>query len=89
MVKWLGAYRTPNTLPVVLIVVIGTWVYAGTIQDQVVATVVTVRSRRPIAAARASIVGRRRTEVAGVEEVIWKASKGNCGGFTCSICSVC
>ena len=50
MVKWLGAYRTPNTLSVVLIVVIGTWVYVGTIQVQVVAIVVIVRSRRPIVA---------------------------------------
>ena len=27
-----GRYRTPNTVAVVLIVVIGTWVHVGTIQ---------------------------------------------------------
>ena len=48
--QWLGAYRTPNTLPVALIAAIGTWVYAGTIQVQDVASEVTVRSRRPIEA---------------------------------------
>ena len=55
-------------MPVVLIVVIGTWVHIGAIQVQVVAIVVIVRSRRPIVAVRPSIVGRRCIEVAGVEE---------------------
>ena len=63
-----GGGCTPNTVAVVLIVVIGTWVHVGTIQVQVVAIVVTVRSRRPIVAVATSIVRRRRIEVAGVEE---------------------
>ena len=67
----LGAGRTPNTSPVVLIAVIGTWAYAGTNQVQEVAIVVIVRSRRPIVAVGPSIDRRRGTEVAGVEEVIW------------------
>ena len=56
--KWLGAYRTPNTEAVALIEVIGTWVYIGTMQVQAVASEVIVRSRRPIVAVGASIVGR-------------------------------
>ena len=48
--KRLGTGRTPNTSPVVLIEVTGTWVHIGAIQVQVVATAVTVRSRRPIVA---------------------------------------
>ena len=75
LVKWLGAYCTPNTPPVVLIAVIVTWVHIGTIQVQVVATEAIVRSRRPIAAVGASIAGRRRIEAAGVEEVIRKTPK--------------
>ena len=69
-----GRYRTPNTVAVVLIVVIGTWVHVGTIQVQVVRIVVIVRSRRPIVAVTTSIVRRRRIEVAGVEEADY--SKG-------------
>ena len=65
-----GGGCTPNTEAVVLIVVIGTWVYAGTTQVQAVATVVTVRSRRPIEAVATSTVRRRRSEEAGVEEVV-------------------
>ena len=68
----LGTGRTPNTVAIVLIAVIGTWVHDGTIQEQVVAIVEIVRRRRPIAAVNTSIVGRRRIEVAGVEEVNWE-----------------
>ena len=67
-------YRTPNTVAVVLTVVIGTWVHAQTIQVQVVAIVVIARSRRPIVAVATSIAGGRRIEVAGLEEVIWESS---------------
>ena len=63
-------YHTPNTPPVVLIVVSGTWVHTCAIQAQVVRTVVIVRSRRPIEAVTPPISSRRRIEVAGVEEVI-------------------
>ena len=66
----LGTGRTPNTSPVVLNDEIGTWVHIGAIQVQGVAIVVIVRSRRPIVAAGPSTAGRRRNEVAGVEEVI-------------------
>lgn len=66
----LGAYRTPNTLPVVLIEVIGTRVYVGTIQVQVVAIKVTVRSRRPIVAPLPPKKRRRGIEAAGVEKVV-------------------
>ena len=65
-----GAYRTSNTAAAKLTVVTGTWVHAGTIQGQGVATEVIVRSRRPIEAVTSSTIRRRRTEVAGVEEVV-------------------
>ena len=70
--RTLGTGRTPNTVASVLIVVIGTWAHVGTNQVQVVANVVIARSRRPIEAATTSIAGRRRIEVAGVEEVNWE-----------------
>ena len=63
-------YHTPNTSPEVLTVVIGTWAHICAIQVQVVRTVVTVRSRRPIVAVTPPITSRRRIEAAGVEEVI-------------------
>ena len=66
----LGAYRAPNTQPVALKGDICTWVYAGAIQVQIVAIADIDRSRRPIVAGRPSIVGRRRSEAAGVEEVV-------------------
>ena len=70
VVKWLGAYRTPNTEAAALSAVIGTRAYAGTIQVQIVAIVIIIaHSRRPIEATCPSIV-RRRGEVAGVEEVV-------------------
>ena len=62
--------RTPNTVAVVLIVVTGTWIHVGTTQEQVVATEATVRSRRPIVAAATPIECGRRSEEAGVEEII-------------------
>ena len=77
----LGTYRTPNTSSVALIVATGTWVYVGTKQAQVVAIVVTVRSRRPIVAVGASIEGRRRIEEAGVEEVV-RIFTPSVGGFS-------
>ena len=55
-------------MTVVLIVVIRTWVHIGAIQVQIVRIVVIVRSRRPIVAVATPIAGRRRIEVAGVEE---------------------
>ena len=64
----LGAGYAPNTVAVVLIVVIRTRVDIRAIQVQVVAIVVIVRSRRPIVAVATPIVRRRRIEVAGVEE---------------------
>ena len=70
MVKRLGTGRTPNTLPEVLIVVIGSWGHGGTSQFQIAATVFTNRSRRPIVAVGPSIARRRGIEVAGVEEVV-------------------
>ena len=84
----LGAYRTPNTLPVALTVVTGTWVYAGTIQVQVVAIVVIARSRRPIVAVGPSIERRRSTEVAGVEEVVREGPKSSSSSLTSSISSI-
>ncbi|MBR3256394.1 hypothetical protein IKG10_01855 [Candidatus Saccharibacteria bacterium] len=54
--------------------VIGTWVHVGTNQIQVVATVTTDRSRRPIVAVATSIVGGRRIEAAGIEEIIRESS---------------
>ena len=66
----LGAGDAPNTSAAVLIAVSRTWVHAGTIQGQVVAIVEIVRSRRPIEAVATPIVRGRRSEVAGVEEVI-------------------
>ena len=53
-----------------LIDVIGTWAYVGTIQVQVVAIAVIVRSRRPIDAGQPSTARRRVIEVPGVEEVV-------------------
>ena len=48
----LGAERTPDTLPEVLTVVSGAWVYVVTTQVQIVVPIeVTVRSRRQIVAA--------------------------------------
>ena len=67
--------HTPNTSAVVLTVVIRTWVNVGTIQVQEVATDVTVRSRRPIVTAATPTARGRRTEDAGVEEVVRKTSK--------------
>ena len=71
-----GRYRTPNTVADVLIAGTGTWAHVGTIQAQFVRIAVIVRSRRPIAAVATPIAGGRRTEVAGIEEVIWEASPG-------------
>ena len=70
----LTAGDAPNTSTAVLIVVIRTWVHTGAIQVQTVRIAATARSRRPIVAAAASIVGRRRIEVAGVEEVVREVS---------------
>ena len=67
--KYLGTYQTPNSPPVVLIVVVSTWVDIRAIQIQVVSVVVIVRGRRPIVAVAASIVNRAAVDVAGVEEV--------------------
>ena len=64
---------------------IGTWVHVGTIQEQAVRTVAIVRSRRPIEAATTSIVGGRRLEEAGVEEVIWKPAESLGSSITCGI----
>ena len=84
-----GRYHTPNTVAVGLIVAIGTWIHAGTIQAQKVASAVIVRSRRPIAAARATIAHRTTVDVAGIEEVIRELSKGFGGCITTRIgCSV-
>ena len=58
-------------MPTVLIVVTDTRGHVvGTIQGQAVRIAAIDRSRRPIVAALTSIVGGRRIEVAGVEEVI-------------------
>ena len=57
-------------MPVVPTAITGAWGHIGAIQVQGVATAAKVRSRRPIEAAQPSIVGRRRIEVAGVEEVV-------------------
>ena len=64
----------------------GTWVHAGTIQVQDVATVVIVRSRRPIVAVGPSIVRRQATEAAGVEEVVRIFTQSFSGSIAISIC---
>ena len=67
-VKWLGAYRTPNTTSVALTIVTNTWIRVGTIQVQIVATAAIVRSRRPIVAIGTTIVHRATVDVAGINE---------------------
>ena len=47
---------TANGKPVVLIVVIGTWVEIRTVEVQSVGVVATVRRRRPVVPVRAAIV---------------------------------
>ena len=64
--------QTPNAVAVVLIVVTGTRVHVRTIQVQVVRIEVIERRRRPIVPVSTSIVGGRRIEVAGIEEVNWE-----------------
>ena len=67
-------YYAPNAEAEVLIVVIGTWAHIRAVQVQSVRLAVIARSRRPIVAATPPIAGGRRTEVAGVEEVIREGS---------------
>ena len=45
-------------MPVVLVVVVRTWVDVATVEVQVVAVVVIVGGRRPVVAVAAAIVGR-------------------------------
>ena len=66
-----------------------TWVDTRAMQVQAVRIAATDRSRRPIVPEAAPTESGRRIEVAGIEEVVREASKGSCGGFTCSICSIC
>ena len=66
----LGATDAPNTKAEVLTVATRTWADNRARQVQVVRIVVIVRSRRPIVPVATSIVRRRTSEAAGVEEVV-------------------
>ena len=86
----LGAGYAPNTAAEVLIVATRTRVDIRAKQVQAVAIADIVRSRRPIVAVATPTARRRRSEVAGVEEVIRITSPGlglgstGCTGLSCA-----
>ncbi len=66
--KVLGTGDAAHGLSVVLIVVVRPGVDVRTIEVQIVRVVVTVRGRGPIVPVRATIVGRARVPVPGIDE---------------------
>ena len=65
---WLLRY-TADAKPVVLKVVVSTWVDAATVQVQTVSVVEAVHRARPVVAAWAATAGGRAIEVAGIDNV--------------------
>ena len=70
----LAPYQATDTIPDVLIVVVGR-IQDGRVQVQAVRAVITVRRPTPIVAARTTKVRGRAIEEAGVEEIVREASK--------------
>ena len=64
----LATYKATYGVPVVLVVVVRTWVDVRSVEVQVVRVVTIVHSRGPIVAVRAAVVRRRAVPVAGEQE---------------------